>query len=93
GTIRRAADKNIPKKKVSNSSSNRTRKCKPTKLHKSTVKLGKIIQMVKRSVTDGDQSIDIEKLSKEIEQINNMHQADIPGLSCKIDEKETLYKW
>ena len=32
-------------------------------------------------------------LSKEIEQINNMHQVDIPGLSCKVYEKETLYKW
>ncbi|CAG8487398.1 380_t:CDS:2, partial [Dentiscutata heterogama] len=93
GAIWRAADKNILKKKVSSSSNNRTRKCKPTKLHKSTVKLGKIIQMVKRFATDGDQSIDIEMLSKKIEQINNMHQADIPGLSCKIYEKETLYKW
>ncbi|CAG8682238.1 16729_t:CDS:2, partial [Dentiscutata heterogama] len=91
GAIRRAADKNIPKKKVSSSSNNRMRKCKPTKLHKSIVKLGKIIQRVKKTVTGGDQSIDIEMLNKEIEQINNMHQADIPGLSCKVYEKETLY--
>ena len=91
--IRRAADKNIPKKKVSSSSNNRTRKCKSSKLHKSTVKLGKIIQMVKRAATYEDWSIDIEMLSKEIEQINNMHQADIPKLSCGTYEKETLYKW
>ena len=32
-------------------------------------------------------------LSKEIEQINNMHQVDLPGLSCGTYEKEALHKW
>ncbi|CAG8774888.1 7935_t:CDS:1, partial [Dentiscutata heterogama] len=90
-SIKRAANKSIPRKRVYNFGNENRYKRKETKLHKDTTKLSKIIQDFKKKGTICEvEEAEIKKVNKLVEHINNTYMMSLDKLTSN---STLLHEW